>query len=71
MTPIKTAVTVKASKKADKTAADIQKRSDKNVLDLTLRRSLVNIVSIKFFIKNIPATINTNKSITSRLFSIS
>ena len=71
MTPIKTAVTVKASKKADKTAADIQKRSDKYVLDLTLRRSLVNIVSIKFFIKNIPATIKTNKSITSRLFSIS
>jgi len=71
VTPIKTAVTVKASKKADKTAADIQKRSDKYVLDLTLRRSLVNIVSIKFFIKNIPATIKTNKSITSRLFSIS
>ena len=48
MTPIKTAVTVKASKKADKTAADIQKRSDKNVLDLTLRRSLVNCLKTFF-----------------------
>ena len=53
------------------TAAEIQKRSESKVLDSILRRSLVKIVNIKFFIKNIPATINTSKSITSRLFSIS
>ena len=71
VTPIKTAVTVNASKNADKTAADIQNNKDNKVLDLTFNNSLVKIVSIKFFMKYIPATIKTNRSITSKLLSIS
>ena len=71
VTPINTAVTVNASKNADKTAADIQNNKDNKVLDLTFNNSLVKIVSIKFFMKYIPATIKTNRSITSKLFSIS
>ena len=40
-------------------------------LDLTFNNSLVKIVSIKFFMKYIPATRKTKRSITSKLFSIS
>ena len=71
VTPINTAVTVRASKKADKTAAEIQNKSDSNVFERMLNNNLVNIVNIKFFIKYIPATMKTNSSITSKLFSIS
>ena len=41
------------------------------VLDLIFNNSLVKIVSIKFFMKYIPATIKTKRSITSKLISIS
>ena len=50
-TLIKTAVTVKASKKADKNAAENKNVNDNVFLDLIFKRSLVKIVSIRFFIK--------------------
>ena len=71
MTPIRTAVTVRASKNADNTAADMQNKKDNNVLDLIPSKSLVKIVNIKFFMKYIPATINISNKITFKFCCIS
>ena len=48
---MRTAVTVNASKKADKIAAEKQNKNDNNIFDLTFNKSLVKIVSMRFFIK--------------------
>ena len=47
------------------------KEAINNVLDLIPSRSLVNIVNIKFFMKYIPATINTSSKITFKFCCIS
>ena len=49
----------------------VNKPEDADLIDLTFRSSLVNIVSIRFFIKKIPATIKTSNRITSIFASIS
>ena len=64
-------MTVKASRKADKIAAEKENNKDSATLDLTFNNSFVNIVSIRFFMKKIPATMNISNKITSRLCSIS
>ena len=48
---INTAVTVKASRNADKNAATKQNKRERCILDLTLRNNFVKMVSIRFFIK--------------------
>jgi len=68
---MRTAVTVRASRKADNTAAEIQNRNESNVLDRIPSNSFVNIVSIKFFIKYMPATIKTSNKITFKFCCIS
>ena len=67
----KTAVTVRASRKADKKAAAKTKRRDTVVLFFTFNKSLVKIKRSKSFMKNIPATMNISNRITLRFREIS
>ena len=60
-----------ASRNAERKAAEITKRKDKNILDLTACNNFVKITINKFFMKKIAETMNTNKSITSKVLSIS
>lgn len=71
VTVIRTAVTVKASRKADKNAAEITKRSDKRVFDLMACKSFVKMTISRFFMKKIAETIKTKSKITSKLVFIS
>ena len=71
VTVIRTAVTVNASRKADKKAADITNNKDKSILDLMVCSNLVKITMSRFFIKKIADTMNTKSKITSRFVSIS
>tara|TARA_E500000081_G_C6004688_1_gene292837 strand:- start:569 stop:784 length:216 start_codon:yes stop_codon:yes gene_type:complete len=71
VTLIKTAVTVRASKNADITAADNTKSRDRRIFDLNHWIILVKITNRISFIKNIADTINTNNKITSKFDLIS
>ena len=51
VTPIKTAVTVNASRKADRMAAEKQNINERFIFELTLSSNFVNIANIKFFMK--------------------
>ena len=64
-TLIITAITVNASKNADKKAAEKQKSNETIVFERTLVTILVNKNNNKLFIKYIPATMNTSNNMTS------
>ncbi len=64
-------MTVRASKKADKNAAEITKNKDKTVLDFIVSNSLVKITINRSFMKNIAETIKISSNNTSRFETIS
>ena len=68
---MRTAVTVKASRNADKKAAEITNNNDSKTFDLIDCKSLVKITISRFFMKKIAETIKTKSKITSRFVSIS
>ena len=70
-TAIRTAVTVRASRKADKNAAEIMNSKDRAILFFTVSRSFVNITKRRSFIKKIAETIKISSKSTSRFDSIS
>ena len=64
---ISTAVTVRASKKADRKAPLKQNINDRTVFDFTLSRIFVKTNNSISLMKYIPATINISNKITWRL----
>ena len=66
-----TAVTVSASRKADRTAATRQNINDSRTLLRSFTSNFVKVNSRSSFMKKMPATMKTSNRITFRLTSTS